>query len=63
MVMQPGRETNYPSSSGSIPGQVNSIGKSSVGTVNGMTITVGMIAIAIVLLLVFYHFDKKGSRR
>lgn len=64
-MIQPGRETNIPTSSGRVGsnGTARAIGMTPLLKFDGVTLTLGMVAVALILLFVYYRwFAKKGRK-
>jgi len=62
-VIQPGRETNIPTSSGRVNGAASSLGMTPVVKFDGVTVTIGMVAVALILMFIYFRwFAKKGRK-
>jgi hypothetical protein len=69
-MIQPGRETNLPTSSGFAGDKMNAQSSSVLGfqtgtrliTVDGFTLTLGMMVSIVLVLLIYTTFVKKGRR-
>lgn len=60
-MIQPGTDTNYPTSSGSMRGAP--ITSSPIASFNGFTLTVGMIIAVFAFMLIYSMFFAKRRRR